>query len=99
MSRTAGRSEHRLFPGVPDPDTEVGAVTHEARQRLRSMVQVQDRLADALASQPEEDASDERVAIDRHGRFRADVGERAQPRAETGRQDEGGRDHRGQDSV
>ena len=62
------------------------------RDRLRPMVQVEHDVADALrAYSQSSDALDERPPAERHGRLGDESGQRIETRAETGREDEGGK--------
>ena len=86
----AGRAQYGRLPRVAHAQPGALPVAHLARDRLGAVVQVEDGVGDALGRQPLEDPDHERPAGDRHGRLRADVGQRTQARAESGREHEGG---------
>ena len=87
--RAAGAAEHaRLLPRVAHARAEVRAVADAAASVFGTMMQVQHEIVDALRDEPRDDAADQRLAGDRNRRLGANVGERTQPGAEAGRQDE-----------
>ena len=95
LSRTTGGAENDRLPGVAHAHPRGPSVTCHARDRLRPVVQVEDGFGDALSRQPFQDANHERSAGDRYRRLRARVGQRAEARPESGRENEDGRERAG----
>ena len=95
LPRTAGGTEDDRLPGVAHVHAGSLPVAHQPCDRLRPVVQVEDDFRDALGRQPFQDAGHERPPGDRHRRFRADVGQGAETRSESGREYEGGRQRAG----
>ena len=94
-ARSARAAEHaRLLPGVPRADAEVAAVADDGRQRLRPVMQVQHEVVDAVQREPRDDATDHRLAGDGNRRLRAHVGQRPEPHAEAGGENQRVTDHR-----
>ena len=72
MSRAAGGAQDRHLPRITYAQAVSGAVADDARDRLRQMMKVQNRVGNAGAGQPPEDPLDEWLAGHGHGSLRAD---------------------------
>ncbi len=89
----AARAEHQRFPRVADVDVEIAAVSHEARDAGRQVVQIHHHAPHAGGGQPAELAADHRLAGHRQGRFGAHPREGRQARPEACGEQDGGVDH------
>jgi hypothetical protein len=72
MPRAAGGTQDRHLPRVTHARAVTGAVADNARDRLRQMMEVQNRVGDAGAGQPPKNPLDEWLAGHGHGSLRAD---------------------------
>ena len=69
---SAGGPQDRHLPRITYAQAVSGAVADDARDRLRQMMKVQNRVGNAGAGQPPEDPLDEWLAGHGHGSLRAD---------------------------
>ncbi len=77
LTRTTAAAENPRLPRVAHARRQIGAISHDSRQRFGTMVKVQNQFGDAMRSEPGDDAPDHRLAGDRNCRLRADISERA----------------------
>ena len=85
LAHAAGGAKNgRLFPGIAHARAEVAAVADRRGDRFRTMMQVEHDVCDTLGSQPPDDAPNQRFSGHGHGGLGPHIGERPQPRAETG---------------
>ena len=89
VTRPPGRSEHRLLPGISEPDAQITTVPHGARNRCWMVMEVDDEIVIPLRGELADDPADQRHAVDRNCCLGADIGEGAQAGAEPGRKNQG----------